>query len=144
MAGLFTSTLSVGTHTIGVNYSGDANDVPSSATPISYTVNPNNPANHLAASVSSSPVIINTAFSITVLALNAQGNQDPTFNQPATLSVFSAPAGGALSGPATATFSDGSVTFSGLTVNVPGSYTVVITAGGLQTSLTFSTTGRQS
>jgi hypothetical protein len=58
--------------------------------------------------------------------------------------VVSAPPGAFLSGNPNGTFSGGSLTLSNLAVNVTGTYTVEITAGGLVTTLTFATGGRQT
>ena len=113
------------------------------ASAISYTVNASNNAVRLVGVVNG-PVITNTPFSVTVVAQDAQGNQITSFNQPAGLSVASAPAGGFLSGNPNGTFSGGSLTLSNLVVNVTGTYTINITAGGLVVSITFSTSGRQT
>jgi hypothetical protein len=144
MAGLYTSTLSVGTHQISAVYGGNSNYMASAASTISYTVSASNNAFRLVASISSNPVTLNAPFSITVTAVDAQGNAATGFSEPAVLSVVSAPAGAFLSGNPNMTFSGGSVTFGNLTVNVTGAYEVEITAGGLTTTLNFSTRGRQS
>jgi autotransporter-associated beta strand protein len=143
MAGLYTSSLSVGTHSIGAIYYGDGNNGGSTANPISYTVNASNNAARLVGAVNG-PVFTNTPFSVTVVAQDAQGNTATGFNQPAVLSVASAPPGGFLSGNPNGTFSGGSLTLSNLVVNVTGTYTINITAGGLVVTLTFTTTGRQT
>jgi hypothetical protein len=90
------------------------------------------------------PVITNTPFSVSVVALDSQGNQAPGFNSSAVLSVVSAPAGGVLSGNPDGTFSGGALTLNNLEVNVTGTYTINITAGGMVVTLSFSTSGRQS
>jgi autotransporter-associated beta strand protein len=143
MAGLYTSSLSIGTHSISAIYYGDGNYGGSTATPISYTVNASNNAARLVGTVNG-PVFTNTAFSVTAVAQDAQGNTATGFNQPAVLSVVSAPAGGFLSGNPNGTFSGGALTLSNLVVNVTGTYTINITSGGLVVTLTFTTTGRQT
>jgi large repetitive protein len=145
MAGLYTSSLSVGTHQIGALYYGNGNYAASAASTISYTVAASNNAASLVASLNNGvSVTVNTPFSITATALDAQGHQATSFNQPAVLSVISAPPGAFLSGNPNGTFSGGALTLSNLAVNVTGTYEVEISAGGLVTTLTFNVGGRQT
>ena len=143
-AGLYTTTLSAGQHNILASYGGNALYLPA-GTPhpfVATVVTPTN-AVRLVGTVNG-PVVTNTPFSVSAQALDSQGNLATSFNQPAVLSVVSAPAGGFLSGNPNGTFSGGTLTLNNLEVNVTGTYTINITAGGMVVTLSFTTSGRQT
>jgi hypothetical protein len=125
------------THVITATYNGSGNDNASTGQ-FGQQVRP---AAKLSAFLIGNAVI-NTPFDIHVLALGADNSFVPGFNGPATLTVLSVPAGGALSGPLTATFSGGSADFGNLTVNARGTYKVRISSGGLFVDLSFNVTDR--
>ena len=51
---------------------------------------------------------------------------------PVTLSVNTGPIGGVLIGKTTVTTLDGIATFSGISANIPGTYTLTVTSNGFQ------------
>jgi hypothetical protein len=84
-------------------------------------------------------------FTITVTAIDSQGNVATSYNnQPATLQVVSAPAGGTVIGPFTTTFVNGVAQFANLRVTKYGTYLVRITSGSLIVQLTLVSNGRLS
>jgi uncharacterized repeat protein (TIGR03803 family)/autotransporter-associated beta strand protein len=66
-------------------------------------------------------VTAGAAFSVEVAAEDVWGNIDPTFTGSVTLSLASNPGGAALGGTLTASAVNGVATFSGLTIDQPGS-----------------------
>jgi hypothetical protein len=73
-------------------------------------------------------VTAGSGFGLTVAAEDAEGNVDTSFNGSVTLT----PAGNSGGSPLTTTAVNGVATFSGLTLNNPGSgYALQVTAGGL-------------
>jgi len=78
----------------------------------------------------------NAPFGIEVLALDAFGNVNPTFNGPITLALGTNPASGTLGGSLSVTAVNGVATFSGLTIDNPGGgYTMQATSTGLTTGI---------
>ena len=72
------------------------------------------------------------AFPLTIVAEDSFGNVDPRFNGVITISIDNNPSGATLGGTLTATAAGGVATFSGLTIDQPGSaYTIQATADGL-------------
>ncbi|MHC5541155.1 hypothetical protein ACYOEI_23275, partial [Singulisphaera rosea] len=72
------------------------------------------------------------AFSLTVTAKDANGNLDPNYNGPITLSLAANPGNGMLSGTLTVNAVHGVATFSGLSLNKPASgYLIKASATGL-------------
>ena len=70
----------------------------------------------------------NTSFGLTVADENGSGIIDTTFNGPVTLVLSS---GAVLGGTLTVNAVRGSATFSGLTINTAGTYTLTATSGAL-------------
>src|SRR5262249_27313605 len=99
-------------------------------------------------------VQVGSPFTITVTALNGQGQQATQFtNIPGTITLLSAPAGGTVLGPSqqpitsvpyTVTFVNGVANFTGLSATLAGTYLVRISANGLFVDLTFTAQGRQT
>ena len=84
-------------------------------------------------------VATGAAFGLTVVAEDAAGTMDPTYNGPVTISLANNPGGSTLGGTLTATAVDGVATFTNLTLNQPGTgYTLQATATGLSTATTSS------
>ncbi len=72
------------------------------------------------------------SFAVTVDAVDASGNIDPTFEGKLSLGLGANPAGGVLGGTLTATAANGVATFTGLTISKPGGgYTLTATGTGL-------------
>ena len=77
-------------------------------------------------------VLVNGAFSLTVVAEDQYSNIDPTFQGSITLSLAASPAGGTLGGTLIATAVSGQASFTNLTINKFGSgYALKATATGL-------------
>jgi hypothetical protein len=55
---------------------------------------------------------------------------------PVTLSVNTGPIGGVLTGKTTVTTLDGAATFSGISANIPGTYTLTVSSNGFQSVVT--------
>jgi hypothetical protein len=68
---------------------------------------------------------------VTVAVVDADGNTVPDSNAPVTLAIASGPAGAVLGGTTTVNAVNGVATFNDLTVNVPGTYTLMATGGTL-------------
>jgi phosphoglycolate phosphatase-like HAD superfamily hydrolase len=69
-------------------------------------------------------VAMNSPFSVTVSALDPNGNVDLGYTGPATLTLKAAPTGGKLAGKLVGTFASGVATFPGLSLNRLGAYTL--------------------
>jgi hypothetical protein len=151
VATLTLSTLTAGSHTITATYlNGDAHFNAGTTTSLVQTVQT---VTHLVAALPAGTIVsIGSNFSILVNAENAQNATVANFTGMATLTLVSAPTGGAiLSGTTsiaaiapTATFVNGVATFSGLKVTVAGSYVVRITSGTFTTTLTIPAAQRQA
>ena len=63
-------------------------------------------------------------FSVTVQVNDSGGNLDTSYNGSVSLNLSSAPSGGALAGTLSAPVIDGVATFTGLSLNVAGAYTL--------------------
>jgi uncharacterized repeat protein (TIGR03803 family) len=100
------------------------------------------PASQLAFVGPSVNVLPGSPFDFEVLALDANGNIDPTFNGSVTLALANNPGGANLAGTLTATASDGVASFSGLTIDKPGAgYTLQATTPGLPSMTSFPFNG---
>ena len=74
----------------------------------------------------------NSPIGLTVSAVDAQGNLDPTFSGNITVQLFNNPGGATLTGSLTTTAVDGLATFSGLSLSSLGSgYTIRANSTGL-------------
>jgi hypothetical protein len=133
-----TSALGAGNHTITANYSGDTNFATSHAS-LTQTVNGTGVVTHLSATI----VLVNGAYNLTVDALDAAGAVVKTYNAPATVSIVSGPPGAILVGPLATNFVNGVAEFDGLSLTESGTYTLGIFSGGFETTVTFTTSGRQ-
>jgi hypothetical protein len=90
------------------------------------------PASQLVAALPVGPVVSGSPFSLTIDAEDPQGNVDTTFNGKVTLAIAANPGSATLGGTLTATAVNGVASFSGLTLNKPGSgYTLQATSTGL-------------
>ena len=74
---------------------------------------------------------INTPFAVTVAAQTAQGNVDASYSATVSVSIASGPAGSILGGAVTENAVNGVASFSGLTLNEPGTYTLQVTGAKL-------------
>lgn len=73
-------------------------------------------------------------FNLSVLAEDASGNVDPAFTGNAVVGLASSPSGAVLGGSVgltTATLSTGVASFTGLTLDQAGEYTLLVSGGGL-------------
>ncbi len=144
VATLTTTTLTAGKHSVTVAYNGDGNFTGSSpAAALTQTVQ--------AAVASLSAVAsgggregVGSPFSITVTALTSTGTTDTTYSGTATITVESSSSLGVVGGNLTATFVNGVATFTGLTISKAGTYVLEITTGNVETTITISSTGRQT
>src|SRR5262249_29629472 len=76
-----------------------------------------------------------SSFGLSVAAEDPDGSIDTTFSGPISVALGNHPEGASLGGTLTATASGGVVTFTGLTLNQPGSdYTLDATSGSLPTA----------
>ena len=81
-------------------------------------------------------------FNLTVNAENSTGATVTSFpTSTATITVTSQPSAGAFTGTLTATMTNGVATFTNLRVTKAGSYTIVVSVGGLTETITFTTGG---
>jgi len=96
-----------------------------------------NPATVLALATPMLPLTAGAPLSLMINAEDAYGNVDPNFNGTVTLTLATNPGGSILGGTLTATAVDGVATFSGLTINNPGTgYTLEAMASGLTPATT--------
>jgi hypothetical protein len=143
-ATLVVSNLPAGTHTVSATYNDDTNFTGSTSADFTQTVVQQS-VTRLSAVTTPTLVGINTAFSLTVKALDASNNVVVADSgAPVSITLVSGPALGALTGSLTGTLTNGVFTFTGLKVTRAGSYTVRITANGLTQLFTFSTLSRQT
>lgn len=78
----------------------------------------------------------NAPFSIVVLALDANGNVDPTYNNFVNVSFANNPSGAVLGGTKSARARGGVVTFNNLSINQLGAgFTLKVSSGGLATGV---------
>ena len=75
----------------------------------------------------SGSIVVGSGFNVTVAAEDASGDVATAFDSPVTLAITSGPAGATL----TATANQGIATFSGLSFNELGSYTLTVSGGSL-------------
>jgi hypothetical protein len=107
----------------------------------SFTVNPG-ATEQVALSSVPSTVTSGAALGIVVTAEDAYGNKASSLNTGSvTLSVATGPAGGALAGTVTRTFSGGVVTFSAASLTTVGSYTITASYTDPVAGLLTATTG---
>ena len=78
-----------------------------------------------------SPMAVTSDLSLTVTAEDDAGHTAIAFASPVTVAIASGPSGGTLSGTLTETADYGVASFSGLTFNEPGSYTLTVSGGNL-------------
>jgi subtilisin-like proprotein convertase family protein len=143
-AGLYTTTLALGQHTVLASYGGDGNYQPA-GTPTPFVATVVTPTTAVRLSSPNLNVAANTPFSINVTALTATNTTATTFNTPATITMTSSPTGATVSGPSTGTFSGGSASFANFSVDTSGTYIFHIVAANLTLDVTvIATGGRQT
>jgi streptogramin lyase len=82
-------------------------------------------------------MLANTGFTVVVEARTAANVLDPTYNGNVTISLASNPGGSTLGGTLTVQAQNGVATFSGISLNGPGTgYTLQVSAPGLNTVVT--------
>jgi autotransporter-associated beta strand protein len=144
IATLTVSDLAIGNHTVLPVYLGDTNYHYSyPAAVLSLTVKDVPHVADLNLAVSSN-VMVNTAFSLTVAALDSGGNLITNDTDNATVSMDSGPANATLSGTLTKALVGGQISFDDLMVTKPGPYTLRVTIGSFSKTITFSAAGRTS
>jgi large repetitive protein len=150
VASFTTSFSSSGSHTVTASYGGNTSFSASGTTP-TLTENISLPANIAPASLSAAVTTgatIGNPFTIRVTALTSQGRLANVLNGPTTMTVLSVPTvsgiKGALNGPLTSTFLNGVAMYAGLTITEFGTYTVMIKAGGLQQTFSFTSFNRRT
>lgn len=94
-------------------------------------------ATHLVVSVAPPANLApNAPFSLVVLALDANGNVDPTYTNNVSVSFANNPSGAVLSGTKTARARGGVITFNNLSINQLGAgFTLKVTGSGLATGM---------
>jgi large repetitive protein len=138
--GLYISTLALGQHNILASYGGNGNYLAAGThQPFVASVVP--PTTAVRLSSPNFTVAANTLFNIGATALTTQNTTATSFNSSATITLTSAPSGATVNGPTTGTFSSGTATFSGFTVDTSGSYIFHIVAGNLTVDVTITATG---
>jgi hypothetical protein len=137
------SSLTAGSYTIKAVYNGDGNYASGSTASLTQTViNPPPPTSLTATPNAPNGTNAGTAFSISVDALLGS-SLDSNYNGSVTISIFSGPSGGGLSGSLTIQFVNGVATFN-LSFTKNGSYVLKIATGGISTTLAITTgNGRQ-
>ena len=97
-----------------------------------YVFGTSGTATHLEASIPPpSALSVGTPFSVTIAALDAFGNLDRTRTGNVTLTLGDNTAGATLGGTLSGVLSSGLLTFSNLTINKAGSYTIKAKTAGL-------------
>jgi hypothetical protein len=81
-----------------------------------------------------SPLVAGNPFGLTVAFEGPGGQVDPTFEGAVTLVLTSGPPGASLNGPMTVLASQGLATFSELSLDTAGGYTISATVGGVSTT----------
>jgi hypothetical protein len=82
-------------------------------------------------------VLAGSGFGLTVTAEDSSGNVDTSFNDTVTVALTNNPGGATLGGTPSVTAQNGVATFSGLTLNEPGTgYTLSVSSSGLTTVTT--------
>ena len=81
-------------------------------------------------------VTAGSGFGLTVAVEDSLGNVDTSFNGTVTVALASNPIGGTVGGTLSVTAQSGVATFSGLTLNEPGGYTLSVSSSGLVTATT--------
>ena len=140
----FGGALPSGNYTFTAVYGGDKNftQSPVSAS-LTQSVQPQ--IGYLYAQLmAQSGVSVGSTFGIQVVAATSANNFASTYNAPASVVILSGPAGAQLSGNTTVNFVNGVANFTGLGVNISGSYTLEITSGLVKVDLSFVTSGRVS
>jgi hypothetical protein len=87
------------------------------------------PASHIVITAAPDPMTLGDTFSISAQAQGPGGLVDQTYNQPALVSLISNTA--SLTGTTTVSFSSGEVTFSGLSIDTTGGYSIEVSSGML-------------
>jgi uncharacterized repeat protein (TIGR03803 family) len=87
-----------------------------------------------------SPIALGSSFGMQVSAEYGDDTVDTSYTGPITLTLGEHPAGGTLGGTVVVAASNGVATFTGLTLSVPGDYTIVASASGLTSATTTTVT----
>src|SRR5439155_6771435 len=140
-----TSSLSLGSHSVTVIYTGNSNYLAAGplSGPITQNVQPAAASLQAFVTGPSTGISVGTPFSLSVVARDSQGNVATSYNSPVSLSLDSAPPQGTLNGTLTGQIVNGQAQFNNLSVTRSGSYVIRINANGLTTTVTV-TSGRQT
>jgi streptogramin lyase len=107
------------------------------ATGAAFNVNPLLATQFVVTAEPPSPVMTNSTFNVVVEAHTAANVIDTTYNGSVTISLANNPGGSTLGGTLTVQAQNGVATFTGLTLNGPGTgYTLQVTAPGLTPAVT--------
>ncbi len=87
-----------------------------------------------------STVLVGTPFSVVIVALTSGNALASSYSGPVTLSLAASPPGASLGGTTTVAASGGIASFTGLSVNLPGTYVLLATASGLSSAGTAAIT----
>ncbi len=102
------------------------------ATTMPFQVVPSVPSQLVIVAQPPSGVVAGQTFGFAVATEDQFGNVETTFNGPVSATLVDGPPGGSLSGDLTATASNGTATFSGLTLDsAGGGYSLAASTGGL-------------
>ena len=142
-ATLSTAGLTLGSHNITARYAGSTVFNASTSANLSQSIQVQT-VKTLAATVNPAQPTVGQPFSISVQALDPNGQIVAGNNNLVYITVLSHPAGGTLTGAVIARFSHGQATFANLGVTAAGPYTIRITSNGLSLTLTINTNGRLS
>ena len=89
-------------------------------------------------------IAVGTGFGLAVTAEDAAGHLASSFTAAVSVAILSGPSGVPLGGTTTVNPANGVATFAGLTLSVPGTYTLLISGGGLSTTSTAVTVTQTS
>jgi autotransporter-associated beta strand protein len=131
-----TNALGVGNYNVVAVYNGDTNfNAGSYSYVVQRVLSVPPPAALAAGVVAPLGTSAGTSFTLLAEAFYITGVREAIYNLPATITVLSHPAGGALRGSLTTSFSSGWATFSNLSFTANGLYTLMITTDGVSVTI---------
>ena len=101
---------------------------------------PNNAAKLYVWSQPTTPVAVGSPFNLVIIALTSGNGLAASYSGSVTVNLVGGPAGGSLGGLTTVVASRGDIVFSGLTLNLPGTYYIEAKASGLTSATTTAIT----